>query len=127
MINSNTEGRFFQELCVTESDLEKARGIPANGCPRRYCWWWISLSFEWDLTASEGCTLLKSPKPASFRYGDIPCCRSDSSSSVDHFEAREPHLEKDGIDPSRWIAFRAEKNPVNHDPTTGKFGTTAPE
>src|SRR5262249_20861180 len=105
-----TRPRIIQEVASTESDIRKANVIPAGGCPRRYCWWWTSLSFEWNLTPQEGCTFLECPKPPGFRFSDIPCCRSEPSSRIDHFEPREPHIRRDGIDPSRWLQTREEKN-----------------
>jgi hypothetical protein len=102
--------RFFVEVPSTEEDLVRASAIPADGCPRRYCWWWISLGFEWNLTPSEGCTFLKTKFPSCVRFTDVPCCRSDPSSPIDHFETREPHLDRDEVDPSRWLEFREKKN-----------------
>jgi hypothetical protein len=107
---STSGGRFLVEVVSTEPDIEKAKTIPPGGCPRRYCWWWVSLSFEWQLTPPEGCTLLSAKKPANFRYADVACCRSDPSSPIDHFEPREPHLERDNMDPALWLRFREEKN-----------------
>jgi len=98
------------ERGLTEIDLTHAAKIPASGCPRRYCWWWISALFEWNLSPNEGCTLLQAKKPPGYKYGDVPCCRSEPSSSFDHFEPREPFIEADGIDASRWLQYRAEKD-----------------
>jgi hypothetical protein len=102
--------RVLEVIDVSRDDLERAAAIPPHGCPRRYCWWWTNLSFEWELTPAEGCTLLKSEKRPSWKYSDMPCCRSDPASHVDHFEPREPHIEADGIDPSGWLSYRSEKN-----------------
>lgn len=103
-------GRVLEVVTITEEDLEKAARIPPGDCPRRYCWWWMSLSFEWNLTPREGCTFLKAKHPPRAKYTDTPCCRADSSSAIDHFECREPQIEADGVDPTGWLSYRAEKN-----------------
>src|SRR5262245_24412266 len=89
---SNRNHLSLDERGVTETDLALAAQIPASGCPRRYCWWWVSALFEWNLSPSEGCTLLQAKKPPRFKYGNIPCCRSELSSPIDHFEPREPFI-----------------------------------
>lgn len=76
-------------------DLERVRALSPSDCPRRYCWWWRSLAFEWESAPAEGCRYLadrRESQPA------LPCQRSNSSSSLDHFEPREPHLIEDGVD-----------------------------
>jgi hypothetical protein len=70
------------------------RGRPA---PRRYCWWWQSLAFDWDTPIAAGCRLRESAKPPEFRLPEVPCCRLDPASGVDQYEPREPHLEEDGF------------------------------
>lgn len=90
--------------CHTPGDeeLAQARNLPPDCCPRRYCWWWRSLLFEWDTSVADGCRFLSVSKPDGWKNTDIPCCRSDSSSSIDHYEPREPHLIDDGFDPEHW-------------------------
>lgn len=83
--------------------------MPDDACPRRYCWWWVSLGFEWAIAPHQGCTFLNAAKPPEFRFSDIPCCRSEPSFRIDHFEPREPHLQNDGVDPSRWLRVRDAK------------------
>jgi hypothetical protein len=103
------EGRLFEVVDVTEDDLHKAGNLPADACPRRYCWWWASLSFDWNAAVKEGCTVVESTEvPPKYRH--VPCCRSDRSSDVDHFEPRLPHILDDGIDASRWLKFRFERD-----------------
>jgi hypothetical protein len=97
-----TNGRLFLAVSPSLDDLNRAAKIPADQCPRRYCWWWQSLSFDWDRTPSEGCTFLTSPKPPGMTNPDVPCSRCDSSSTVDHYEPREPHLLDDGFLVPRW-------------------------
>lgn len=103
------EAQPFDKL-LTQADLVRASEIPAQGCPRRYCWWWISALFEWQLLPSEGCTFLKGKKPQGYKYPNTQCCRSVPSSDFDQFEPREPFIEADKIDPSRWLRYRDEKN-----------------
>jgi hypothetical protein len=103
-------GQYYEIVKISKGDIELAMRLPDDACPRRYCWWWTSLSFEWHLTPTEGCTFLTSKqRPPRIKYSDVPCCRCDPGSSVDHFEPREPDLEEDGIDPARWLEYRAEK------------------
>jgi hypothetical protein len=99
---SRTKGKLFAAVSPSSDDLTRAATIPANQCPRRYCWWWRSLDFDWTLTPLEGCTFLSSPKPSGVANADIPCCRCDAASSVDHYEPREPHLLQDGFAIPRW-------------------------
>lgn len=89
--------RLLESVTPTEQDLLRARALPLTACPRRYCWWWQSLGFDWDTPVADGCRLRESPKPAGFRFADVPCCRLDPASAVDHYEPREPHLEEDGF------------------------------
>jgi hypothetical protein len=107
---ARTSGRLFLEITPSPDDLIRAGNIPANQCPRRYCWWWQSLSFNWELTPAEGCTLLTSPKPSTMTNADVPCRRCDSSSSVDQYEPRDPHLLEDGFAVPRWHSDHRRPN-----------------
>src|SRR3954451_12318573 len=80
--------RLLEEIAPTKEDLARTAALPPSECPRRYCWWWASLAFEWELTPKEGCTFLTARKHPDWKYTDIPCCRSDPSSPLDHFEPR---------------------------------------
>lgn len=104
-----SEGRIFDSFEPTCVDITFAESIPANECPRRYCWWWTSLSFEWDTKAAQGCTWLLREKPSHWKFTDIACCRCDPDSKIDHFEPRGLHIETDGIDATKWLDQR-EKN-----------------
>jgi hypothetical protein len=99
---ARTKGRLFLSVTPSPDDLVRAANIPVDQCPRRYCWWWRSLSFDWDVTPMEGCTFLTSPKPRNMTNADVPCRRYDSSSMVDQYEPREPHLLEDGFAGPRW-------------------------
>ena len=81
--------RLFAVYSPTAEDLDRARSLPASACPRRYCWWWHSLSFTWDTEPVQGCTFATAEKPRGQRYPDEPCCRAVPSSRVDHYEPRD--------------------------------------
>src|SRR5437016_13569406 len=84
--------RVLNVYVPTDLDRAKVEGLSPSDCPRRYCWWWRSLSLEWDVPVKDGCTFLSAAKRSAFRNADIPCCRCDPSSLLDHLEPREPHL-----------------------------------
>lgn len=84
-------------------DILRAKALPPGACPRRYCWWWRSLGFEWGASAAEGCTFLTSEKPPDWPNADKPCVRADPASGTDHFEPREPHLIEDGLLPQWFV------------------------
>lgn len=91
--------RVFTPYEPRADDLARVRALPATACPRRYCWWWRSLAFEWDVSAAEGCTFLESEKPPEWLNPDEPCVRACPTAHRDHFEPREPHLIEDGLLP----------------------------
>ena len=99
--------RLFEIVTPTAEDLARARELPLSACPRRYCWWWQSLSFDWDTPVAVGCRLQESAKPRGFRFPDVPCCRLDPASGVDQYEPREPHLVEDGFAPDRFLGNAA--------------------
>jgi hypothetical protein len=95
--------RIFECVTPSAADVARAAELPVlTACPRRYCWWWQSLGFDWDTPVATGCRLSESPKPPGFRFAEVPCCRLDPASGVDHYEPREPHLEADGFDRHRF-------------------------
>ena len=93
--------RVFEPNEPTGDDLRRANELAAEDCPRRYCWWWQTLSFDWDVPVAQGCTFLKAIKPAGWRNIDVPCIRAQSS-ECDHYEPREPHLIEDGFETDRF-------------------------
>lgn len=95
--------RVLSPYSPTVEEIAQAQSIPSGGCPRRYCWWWANTRFEWQLTPAQGCLFLKVTKSPSWKNADTPCCRSDASSQVDHFEPRMPEIEEDGIDVTNWL------------------------
>ena len=94
--------RVFAVYNPTAADLAKARELPRDACPRRHCWWWRSLSFDWDVEVRDGCTFVEARKPKGWRNADAQCKRCDPNSGCDQYEPREPHLYEDGFDDAYW-------------------------
>ena len=94
--------RVFSVVTPTEDDLARAARIPLDACPRRYCWWWQSLGFDWETPITIGCTFLASRKPPRWPSPEVPCCRAVAGSGPDQYEPREPHLQDDGYDDRRF-------------------------
>ena len=97
-----SHGRYFESSTPSPEELDRARKLPLSACPRRYCWWWKTLSFDWDIAVADGCEWLARPKPSHWADTNLPCCRSEEWSEADHYEPREPHLEADGFSPNRF-------------------------
>src|SRR6476659_5036802 len=93
--------RILKLFTPTTADLEKARQLRACSCPRRYCWWWRSLGFDWKVNIIDGCTFLQTNKPGGWKNSDQPCRRAVPASEYDHFEPREAALIADHL-PDRW-------------------------
>jgi hypothetical protein len=96
--------RLFEAVTPTADDLARAQALLTTACPRRYCWWWQSLAFDWGNPVAVGCRLRESTKPPGYRFPGIPCCRLDPTSGVDQYEPREPHLEEDGFHRDHFLA-----------------------
>lgn len=88
---------------ASPADVRRAKTLPPSTCPRRYCWWWRSLAFEWDISPAEGCTFLTSEKPPNWHNPGRPCKRADPESSTDHFLPRESNLIEDGLLPEWFV------------------------
>jgi hypothetical protein len=99
-------GRIHLSVVPSPAELEQARErLSRDSCPRRYCWYWHTLAFDWDLSPTEGCEVAErhitrlllgraqgEPVPAWQE-----CCRaSGNPQHADYYEPREPHLEADG-------------------------------
>ena len=97
------DGRYFRSVTPSPDDLDRARRLPLSACPRRYCWWWRTLSFDWGLSVAAGCDYLARPKPSHWKDIEVPCCRMQAGSGSDHYEPREPHLEADGFERYRFL------------------------
>lgn len=99
MADKTTGSRIFTPYTPTAEEIARAKAMPENSCPRRYCWWWHSLTFDWDVPVVDGCTFLSSSKPDDWPNATCPCVRAVPDSGADHFEPREPHLIEDGVAP----------------------------
>ncbi len=95
--------RVFSAHEPSAEDIARAKQLPANACPRRYCWWWQTLAFDWDVSVDDGCRFQKIKKHPSFVRPNEPCVRCVPTSAVDQFEPREPHLLEDGLDGVQWF------------------------
>jgi len=95
--------RVLQTYNPTTEDLSEARKLTSKDCPRRYCWWWHSLSFDWEMSIDEGCKFLVSKKHIDWNHADTPCCRCDPNSNIDHFEPRDPQIIQDEISVDKLI------------------------
>src|SRR5262249_55203832 len=99
-------GKLHLVVVPSPSELEQARErLTRESCPRRYCWFWHTLAFDWDLSPEQGCEVAErnihrlllqhqsgEPVPA-WQH----CCRaSGNAQHPDYYEPREPHLEADG-------------------------------
>jgi hypothetical protein len=96
--------RLFSVVTPSAEDVARAATLPLTACPRRYCWWWRSLGFDWDTPVAAGCTFLASHKPPGWPSPETPCCRAVPGSGADQHEPREPHLRDDGFDDRRFCA-----------------------
>jgi hypothetical protein len=101
--------RIFESYEASPEDKAKAAALPSDACPRRYCWWWKSLSFEWDASVTEGCQFRSGISEWSaedrekWPGSEHRCCRLDPDSPIDHYEPREPHLIEDGFEEGRFL------------------------
>jgi hypothetical protein len=97
-VEQRSPGRLFESVTPSPEDVARARELPMlTACPRRYCWWWQSLAFDWDTPVEDGCRFLSAPKSPEWQLADVPCSRCVADSGIDHYEPREPHLEADGL------------------------------
>ena len=94
--------KAFEIVTPSPEDLARAALLPLTSCPRRYCWWWHTLGFDWDTPVQAGCTFPTSRKPPKWRSPETPCCRSIDGSGADQYEPRNPHLVDDGFDDRRF-------------------------
>lgn len=94
------DAKCFAPHKASAEDIERANNLPIMSCPRKYCWWWHSLKFDWHLTDAEGCTFPESETAASLKDQDIRCMRCDLQSIDDHYESRDPA--EDGFHEDHW-------------------------
>jgi hypothetical protein len=98
--------RVYLSVVPSPAELEEARErLTREACPRRYCWYWHTLAFDWDVSPAQGCEVAgrhihrlllerRQGKPVA----PWQECRraSGNPQHPDYYEPREPHLEADG-------------------------------
>src|SRR5262245_13573034 len=99
-------GRIHLAVVPSPAELEEARKrLTREACPRRYCWYWHSLGFDWTLSPEQGCEvaeghihrlLLERRQEESIQPWQRCCRASGNQQHPDYYEPREPHLEADG-------------------------------
>lgn len=102
-------GKYHLSVVPSPDELEQAqKRLSRESCPRRYCWYWHTLSFDWDLSPADGCEvgerhitklLLERAKGESVPAWHVCCRASGNQRQADYYEPREPHLEADGWPP----------------------------
>jgi hypothetical protein len=99
---------FTLQQIRSPEDIARALAISLNQCPRRYCWWWRSLAFKWDIDVYQGCTFVsdrdRGKVDPKWPMQAWPCRRADPASPADHYEPRDSALIEDGIETQRWVA-----------------------
>jgi hypothetical protein len=97
--------RALPLFAAPPADVEMARArLTREQCPRRYCWYWHSLSFDWDTKPEDGCGVANEHVNDArlVRQGAEvgrwrKCCRATGNpQQPDYYEPREPHLNADG-------------------------------
>jgi hypothetical protein len=98
--------RLHLTVTPTPADLELAKTrLTRSVCPRRYCWYWHTLGFDWEISPEEGCEvaerhiyrLLLEQRQGEARPSWQQCCRATGNPQhADYYEPREPHLAADG-------------------------------
>ena len=94
--------RVLNQYSPTKEDMQRVAKMAHDDCPRRYCWWWHSSTFDWSITPADGCTFIRAKKPFGWKFADVPCRRAEGKTSVDHYERREPYLLADGFKLDSW-------------------------
>jgi hypothetical protein len=115
--------RLFEAYDPPPAELEKARQkLTRDACPRRYCWFWHSLQFDWGLNSAEGCQVAEQHPQQLIMERDgaeVPpwrqCCRATGNAQQpDYFEPRERYLEADGWTPDYFVAAGKENRRTRH-------------
>src|SRR5262245_45724501 len=98
--------RIHLSVTLSPAELEQARErLSRDSCPRRYCWYWHTLAFDWDVSPEQGCQVAERHFQRLLLERDtgepVPpwqqCCRaSRNAQHADFYEPRGPHLEADG-------------------------------
>lgn len=92
----------YLQYLPSKRTLSLALAQDRTACPRRHCWWWRSLHFEWNIDVSVGCDFDERGVRVEWPNHESPCRRKDPLSAVDHFEPREPHMMEDGFPLDYW-------------------------
>ena len=105
-MNEPLGARIHLSVAPSPVELEQARErLTRESCPRRYCWYWHSLGFDWELYSEQGCQVaerhihrvLLERKTGKTIAPWQQCCRATGNSQQpDYYDPREPHLAADG-------------------------------
>jgi hypothetical protein len=98
--------RIHLSVTISPAELQIAQEkLRRESCPRRYCWYWHTLAFDWELSAEQGCEVAHRHihrLSLEFQYSTQiepwqQCCRATQNpQQPDYYEPREPHLAADG-------------------------------
>lgn len=98
--------RVHLSVVPSPAEVEKARELLSReSCPRQYCWYWHTLSFDWEMSPSEGCEvaerhiarlLLERAQSEPVPAWQVCCRATENSQHPDFYEPVEPHLTADG-------------------------------
>lgn len=98
--------KMHLSVVSSRDELKQARErLTRELCPRRYCWYWHTLAFDWELSPAEGCKvadqhithlLLTQAQGESLPAWQVCCRASGNPQHADYYEPREPLLETDG-------------------------------
>jgi hypothetical protein len=99
-------GKIHLSVTPSPAELQLARErLTRELCPRRYCWYWRTLAFDWDVSPEQGCEvaerhihrlLLERQNLQSVPAWQQCCRASGNAQHADYYEPREPHLEAGG-------------------------------
>jgi hypothetical protein len=98
--------RIHLSVVPSPAELEQAQEwLTRASCPRRYCWYWHTLAFDWGLSPEQGCEvgerhitrlLLQQGQSEPVPVWQQCCRASGNPQHADYYEPREPHLKADG-------------------------------
>jgi len=93
---------FLQLYQSSKEDRLRAAEIPPHHCPRRYCEWWRTDAFDWEVPIADGCRSSEAAKLPGYQDAEIPCRRVAPDTGVDHYEPRDPSLTADAFATDRF-------------------------
>ena len=106
-------GKVFKGHSPTKEELEKAKTLDRDACPRRYCWFWRSVKFEFETPVSEGCNAANEfPFNVNPRHPVICWRASRNPYDSDYYESRPSYLIRDGINPEYFDNVRGGESSV---------------